>query len=142
MAGRPDAARRSRPLPSRRRPKPNRRSKAAARRRGRLVGGLVALVMLVGVLFVAAAPIATYRTQRAATSKAEADLADVQAKRARVERASKLLESDAEIERRAREKFGYQRPGEETFNLLPAPSEPLGLPDQWPFAGLERVLAG
>lgn len=97
--------------------------------------------MLVGVLFVAAAPIATYRTQRAATTRAEAELADVRAERARVERASTLLASDTEIERRAREKFGYQRPGEETFNLLPAPSDPLGLPDQWPFNGLERVLA-
>ena len=102
----------------------------------------MALVIVVGVLFVAAAPINTFRTQRAANASADAELREVQAERRRVRAASDRLENPAEVERRAREKFGYQRPGEETYNLLPAPTPPTGLPDTWPFIGAERVLAG
>lgn len=98
--------------------------------------------MLVGVLFVAGAPINTYQSQRTANAEADAKLAEVRAKRQRVRQASDRLGSDAEVERRAREKFGYQRPGEEAYNLLPAPVESTGLPDAWPFAGVERVLGG
>lgn len=106
------------------------------------MGGLAATVILVGVLFVAVFPLQTYRTQRAATVKAEAELRDVREERARVKRESALLQTDAEIERRAREKYGYQKPGEETYNILPAPIDPIGLPDTWPFTGVERALGG
>lgn len=112
------------------------------RRRGVIVGSLVATVLAIGVLFVAAAPINTYRSQQQTTDEAEAELAEVQAERARVRAETALLETDAEIERRAREDFGFQRPGEETYNILPAPTDPIGLPDVWPFTGAERALGG
>ena len=117
-------------------------ARARSRQRSLLVGAIVVTVIAVGVLFVAVAPVTTYRTQRQANTQAEAELTQVKAERARVKRETELLESDAEIERRAREKFGYQRPGEETFNLLPAPADPIGLPEGWPFTGLERALSG
>lgn len=135
---RPDRTRRA----SRRGTDPDRRARIGPRGRRVLVGALVALVMLVGVWFVAGAPINTYRSQRTANAEADADLAEVRAERVRVRQATERLESDAEVERRAREKFGYQRPDEEAYNLLPAPVEPTGLPDAWPFTGVERVLGG
>jgi len=101
---------------------------------------VAATVISVGVLFVAVFPVNSYRTQRAATVKAEADLLRVREERARVRRATQLLETDAEIEERAREEFGYQRPGEETYYILPAPADPTGLPDTWPFTGVERAV--
>lgn len=118
------------------------RSRVRNRGRRRLVGGLAATVISVGVLFVGVFPVNTYRTQRAATVKAEAQLRDVQAERARVKQASQLLQTDPEIERRAREWFGYQLPDEQIYNVLPAPADPIGLPDAWPFAGVERLLGG
>jgi len=112
------------------------------RGRRRLVGALAATVVMVGVLFVAVFPLQTYRTQRAATVKAESELRDVRKERARVKRETELLLTDGEIERQARGKFGFQWPGEETYNILPAPTDPIGLPETWPFTGLERALDG
>lgn len=112
------------------------------RRRRVIAGALAGTVLAVGVLFVAAAPVNTYRTQQQTTADAQAELAEVKAERARVQAETALLETDAEIERRAREDFGFQRPGEETYNILPAPTEPIGLPDVWPFTGAERALGG
>lgn len=117
-------------------------SRVRNRGRRRFVGALAATVILVGVLFVAVFPLQSYRTQRAATVKAEAELRDVRNERSRVRRESELLQTDAEIERQARKKFGYQKPGEETYNILPAPTDPIGLPDTWPFTGVERALGG
>ena len=70
----------------------------------------------------------------------EAALAEVQEERQRIARETSRLETPAAIEERAREELGFQRPDEETYNVLPVPSEPLGLPDAWPFTGVERAL--
>ena len=118
----------------------NRAARAQAQARRRLMLGLTATVMLVGVLFVAVFPARTYLDQRSATKAAEAELAEVRAERAAVQRESKRLETPEEIEKRAREEFGYTKPGEETYNILPAPADPIGLPDSWPFTGVERAL--
>jgi hypothetical protein len=32
-----------------------------------------------------------------------------------------------------------QFPDEEIVNVLPAPTDPIGLPDTWPFAGVEAA---
>ena len=108
--------------------------------RGRLIGLLAPLVLLVGVILVALFPLQNLRNQQTATAEAEAELAEVVAERERVRAESQLLETDEEIERRAREDYGYQRPGEEIYNVLPSPTEPIGLPETWPFTGVERAL--
>ena len=43
--------------------------------------------------------------------------------------------------RLARENFGYVKPGEEAYNILPARTEPMGLPEGWPFTGVEQAIA-
>lgn len=105
------------------------------------MGALAATVIAVGVLFVAVFPLQSYRTQRTATVQAEAELAEVRAERARVQREADQLRTDAEIERRARE-AGYREPGQELVYPLPSATEPIGLPETWPFLGLESALAG
>ena len=118
----------------------NRAARARVQGRRRLMVGLAATVILVGVLFVAVFPARTYFDQQAATKAAEAELREVREERAAVRRESERLETPEEIEKRAREEFGYKKPGEETYNILPAPAEPIGLPESWPFTGVERAL--
>lgn len=105
-----------------------------------MLGTLAAVVLLVGVLFVAVFPTNTYLSQRAATTSAEAELAELREERARVQREAERLTTPQEIERRARQELGFKMPGEETYTILPKPAEPIGLPDSWPFTGVERAL--
>lgn len=99
----------------------------------------MATVMAVGVMYVALFPGQTLLTQRASTAKAEAELRDVQAQRAVTAKQSERLSSKAEIEKRAREDFAMKHPGQEIVNILPTPTDPIGLPDTWPFTGVERA---
>ena len=108
-------------------------------RRGFIVV-ITATVLLVGVLFVAVLPTRTWFTQRSATATSEAELAKVRAERRRVTREIERLRTPEEITKRAREDFGYVKPGEESYAVLPPPTDPIGLPDTWPFIGVERAL--
>lgn len=108
-------------------------------RRGFIVV-VTATVILVGVLFVAVLPASTYFSQKSSTATSEAELAKVQAERRRVNKEIARLRTPEEITKRAREDFGYVKPGEEPYAVLPAPTDPIGLPDTWPFIGVERAL--
>jgi cell division protein FtsB len=110
-----------------------------SRRRARLMVGLALTVLLVGVLFVAVLPTPTWLQQRDDTARLEAELAEVQAERAEVAAEIERLGTDAEIEAQAR-RNGYVKPGEEAYNILPSPVDPIGLPDAWPFTGVEEAL--
>ena len=101
--------------------------------------GLALTVLLVGVLFVAVLPTPTWLQQRDDTARLEAELAEVQAERAEVAAEIERLGTDAEIEAQAR-RNGYVKPGEEAYNILPSPVDPIGLPDAWPFTGVEEAL--
>jgi cell division protein FtsB len=103
------------------------------------VAGLVVTVLFVGVLVVAVFPTSTWLGQRRDTQAAEAELARIQAERARIATETKRLSTDAEIEKEARA-GGYVMPGEEAYNVLPAAIGAVGLPDVWPFTGVERAL--
>jgi cell division protein FtsB len=80
------------------------------------------LVVLVGLLFAFVYPTRTFLDQRDETNKARAQLELLHSENARLERESKQLSTDAEIERLAREKYGLVKPGERSFVVLPAPS--------------------
>jgi cell division protein FtsB len=91
----------------------------------------VAFLVLVGVLFVAVFPTRTWLAQRQSISAEEKRLRVLteqnQALAARVQE----LETDAEIERLAREQYNLVRPGEEAYAILPAPgAQPPD--DSWP----------
>ncbi|MDP8991600.1 MAG: septum formation initiator family protein [Actinomycetota bacterium] len=87
---------------------------------------VVASVVLVGVLFLAVFPARTYLAQRRDLAATERRLAVLESQNkdlsARVER----LNSDAEIERLAREQYNLVRPGEEAYAILPPPGSPPG----------------
>ena len=107
--------------------------------RRRILVGLAGLVLLVGVLLVAVFPTRTWWDQRAETAEAERELAEVTAERERVQRLTETLKTPEEIARLARQELGYVNPGEEAFSVLPTPVEPIGLPEGWPFTGVERA---
>ncbi len=109
------------------------------RGRRRAIVGAAITVLLVAVLLFGILPTQDWFDQRRETRQTEAELAEVRAEKAEVERQQQLLETDAEIERRAKEDLGMVEPGEEAYNILPAPTDPIGLPEGWPFTGVERV---
>jgi cell division protein FtsB len=110
--------------------------------RRRLVGCGIGLALFIALLFGAVFPTRTYLAQRASSHRAEAELRQVQSEAASAAAAKAKLQSPAEVERRAREELGYVKPGEEAYNVLPTASAPVGLPQGWPFVGVEDVLRG
>jgi cell division protein FtsB len=111
-------------------PKPKATAKAKAatakrspRPRGRhstLVLLLVGLA-LVAVLFAFVYPTRTYLHQRRELNAAERQLAVLHDTTKALEHDSAKLQSDAEVERRAREDYGLVRPGETPYVLVPSP---------------------
>lgn len=113
------------------------REKVRARRRA--LAGLVVTVLLVAVLLFAVFPTRTWLAQRKDTAAAQAELRDLQEKRATTRSMKAKLETDEYIEQQAKEQLNMVNPGEEAYNILPAATDPIGLPDGWPFTGVERV---
>jgi len=78
-------------------------------------------VVFVGILFAGVFPTRTYLAQRAATSRAEKQLIVLGEQNAELAKRAKVLQSDAEIERLAREQYNLVKPGEEAYAVLPPP---------------------
>jgi len=77
------------------------------------------VVVLVGVLFVAVFPTRTWLAQRTESKQATHELEILDGANARLAGRVKALQSDAEIERLAREQYNLVKPGEEAYALLP-----------------------
>lgn len=92
----------------------------ARRRRGGLVV-LVLGLLLVVVLFAFVYPTRTFVQQRKEVSSAERRLEVLEESTRALQRDNRQLQSDAEVERRAREDYGMVRPGETPYVLVPAP---------------------
>jgi len=94
------------------------------RRRWLVVGALAA----VGVLFVAVFPARTYLDQRHQRNEVIAQLKTTDAKNKALEQRIRTLNTDAEVERLAREQYNLVRPGEEAYAILPtrqaSPAQP------------------
>jgi cell division protein FtsB len=73
---------------------------------------------------------------RRAIAAAESTLAELEARNKQDAEAADSLRSGAELERLAREQYGYAKPGEEVYHVLPAPQDPVRVPDAWPFTEL------
>lgn len=85
---------------------------------------LVATVVLVGVLLVAVFPTSTWLAQRQELDATERRLAVLTTQNDELAARVQRLNTDAEIERLAREQYNLVRPGEEAYALLPAPPAP------------------
>lgn len=113
------------------------RGKIKARRRA--LAGLVVTVMLVAVLLFAVFPTRTWIAQRQEKAEAQQELDAIRERRAEIKKTKDKLETKEYIEQTATDEFGYVHEGEELYPILPAPTDPIGLPEGWPFTGVERV---
>lgn len=78
-------------------------------------------LVLVAVLFAFVYPTRTFVKQRQELDAAERRLEVLVESTRDLERDNARLQSDAEVERRAREDYGLVRPGETPYVLVPAP---------------------
>ena len=101
-----------------------------------ILGSMVA----VGGLLVGVFPTRALLDQRAALADADARLAAVDARNQELADRVDALQTDAEIERIAREQYNLVFPGEEAYGLLPAPPTPPAVPDAWPFRDLHAAV--
>ena len=127
-------------------PKPGaaRRPKSpGVRRRRSVLVTLLAGLLLLGFLFVFVYPTRTYLKQREQIQASQQRLDVLDHETATLERDTRLLGGDAEIERIAREQYGLVRPGETPYVLVPEttpeptpqPTTPTTAPDRKQPAG-------
>lgn len=81
----------------------------------------LALVVLVGLLFVFVFPTQAYFTQRDQIRAAEQRLHLLRTETTKLAAEAARLQNDAEIERLARERYGMVKPGEEAYAIVPSP---------------------
>ncbi len=89
----------------------------------RTAWGLVVSVVLVGILFLVF-PTRTYLAQRRDLAATERRLAVLSGENDELAARVQRLNTDAEIERLAREQYDLVRPGEEAYAILPPPAAP------------------
>ena len=78
-------------------------------------------VFSVAFLFVFVFPTSSYLSQARQVSKARHDLAILRAQNKTLSDESAKLQTDAEIERIARERYNMALPGERLFSIVPTP---------------------
>ncbi len=113
----------------------------APRRRRRALWILLSSVTVVGILFIGVYPTRTYFAQKASLQRAQHQLDVLSTQNDKLSQQADQLNTDAEIERLARERYNLVHPGEEAFAILPAPPAPIAVPPVWPFTGLSQKLA-
>ena len=82
---------------------------------------VVAVLALVGVLFLAGFPGRAYIDQRRERREMAAQVRSLEAENRTLADREALLQTDAEIERLARQHYNLVRPGEEVFAIIPGP---------------------
>lgn len=133
----------ARPAPDRTRQRADQRRPvvpppAPPRWRRRVVVTALVVVTVIGVGF--ALPTRTLLDNRSAIADARSRLAELDAANADAQAHVDSLRSGAELERLAREQYGYARPGEEVYHVLPAPKDPVRVPQAWPFDALGSTI--
>jgi cell division protein FtsB len=115
---------------------------AAPRRTGlgraarRLVAPAILTVVTIGVLVLGAFPTKTLLDQRRTAASSEAQLEQLQASNAAAQAQVDALRTDAKVEELARTDYGYAKPGEEVYHVLPPARDPVRVPEAWPFTAL------
>jgi cell division protein FtsB len=117
----------------------------ARRSRSRRAVRRVAWPLVLAALVCATLALGVFPTRTYLERKQEVALAQQQVdnltranddKQARVDQ----LQTDEEIEAIARGEYQLVMPGEEAYEVLPPPQEPVQLPEGWPFEHLEKSL--
>jgi cell division protein FtsB len=97
------------------------------------------VVVAVGVVALGALPYRAWVAQREQLQQTEARLRAIQDQNASLEQRIAALQTPAEVERLARERYGLARPGEQSFVILPQAADPL--PGGWPYSVVGEILA-
>ncbi len=118
-----------------------RRHKGSLLRRSTWIIAPVILVILTTGALAFLAPTRTLLDQRKTAATAEQRLAELERANDDAQAQVDALQTDTEIERLAREQYGYAKAGEEVYHLLPEAKDPVRVPDTWPFEGLGSSLA-
>jgi cell division protein FtsB len=92
------------------------------RRRAIALRASVAVVVVIGLLFVVVFPVQAWMRQRDDIRASERRLEVIQKERQRLERASERLQDPRVVERLARELYGMVRPGEQAYAAVPGPA--------------------
>jgi cell division protein FtsB len=95
--------------------------------RGRAQFALAALAFVV-VLFVFVFPTRSYLAQRGRVGAAQHDLDVLRKQNRELETTARRLQSPSEVQRIARDQFGWAFPGEQLFKVLPAPAPTTTVP--------------
>jgi len=107
---------------SRRPPSRNPAATETRHRRRVLVRVLLGAMAGVALLFVFVFPARTLLAQRQQTEKERSELELLQEQSRKLEEESRRLQSDAEVERMAREQYGFVYPGEHPYVVVPPPT--------------------
>jgi hypothetical protein len=89
-----------------------------------VLGLVVGSIALAAVLFLFVLPSRTYLAQRHSLSAAETRVKVFSDQNAKLAAAADRLQTDAEIERVAREQYGLVKPGEKAYVFTPSPAAP------------------
>jgi len=101
----------------------------------RILALALASVVLSGVLFLFVLPGRTYLAQQRSLAAAETRLQVLSNENRKLDQQIQHLQTDAEIERLARQQYGLVKPGEQAFAILP-PAQPPPAPAAKPHRGL------
>ncbi|MBC8364987.1 MAG: septum formation initiator family protein [Actinobacteria bacterium] len=96
--------------------------------------GLTVLVF-VAVLGLGVVPFRDWLDQRETLSDLRGQVADIERQNRAYEIRVDALNTDEEIERRARSEYNLVRFDEEAYAVLPPPGDPIQTPVIWPFRG-------
>jgi cell division protein FtsB len=107
---------------ARRPPTRNPASTETRHRRKVLVRVVLGAMAAVALLFVFVFPARTLLAQRQQTEKERREVELLNEQSRKLEEESKRLQSDAEIERMAREQYGFVYPGEHPYVVVPPPT--------------------
>lgn len=113
---------------------------ATARVARRFVGPLLFVMSVVAVGALAVVPTKTFINQKKATAESEARLSSLQESTSRMQRELDALNRDDELERVARQQYGFVKPGEEVYRIIEPPRPPVTVPGVWPFDDLRKRL--
>ena len=80
----------------------------------------IASLIVVAILFLFVFPTRSFFGQRRQIGTAQHDLAVLRQQNARLEKEAARLDTDAEVERIAREQYHMVRPGEQAWAVIPA----------------------
>ena len=102
----------------------------------RLAWPVVATVVLAVVLGVGVVPTRSYLDRKQQVVNTEERLGSLEEANRQAKSRVEALQSDAEIERLAREQYGLVKEGEEPYRILPEPQQTVQIPPVWPFERL------